>query len=64
MYDWFTWLDAQADPSVCSKCGKLVRRDELEAGHRIPLKDGGTNTIDNLVCLCKDCHKKYECTAT
>ena len=30
----------------------------LEVDHKIPLSDGGTNDIDNLWLLCRDCHKK------
>ena len=26
--------------------------------HKIPIKDGGTNDLFNLIPLCKDCHEK------
>ena len=29
----------------------------LEVDHRIPLSEGGSNDLDNLWLLCRDCHK-------
>lgn len=60
MYDWFTWLDSLPTEPHCSKCHKLLDRNTVEAGHITPMAKGGTNTIDNLVPLCKDCFKEQE----
>jgi 5-methylcytosine-specific restriction endonuclease McrA len=46
------------DRHRCTNCGrKGGRRVELHAHHVIPLSRGGTNTLDNLVTLCRDCHR-------
>lgn len=31
----------------------------LELEHIVPVKDGGTNDITNLVAICPNCHKRY-----
>ena len=38
----------------CRKCGRAGR---LEVHHRQPLKDGGSNDLENLLTLCVSCHK-------
>ena len=40
---------------ICQLCNK--RFDILEIHHIKPISQGGTNTKDNLICLCHDCHK-------
>lgn len=42
--------------NTCEFCGATHVR--VEAHHVIPAKDGGTNDLTNLVCLCKSCHEK------
>ncbi len=39
----------------CEKCGSF---DNLSVHHKMPLSQGGTNEISNLVVLCKTCHEK------
>ena len=42
----------------CGECGKeIFDIREIEIHHKKPLKDGGTNTINNLISLCHKCHK-------
>ena len=46
--------------SQCERCGvsgEATRKGNLEVHHKIPLKDGGTNNIKNLMLLCRKCHK-------
>lgn len=38
----------------CQKCG--AKNTQLFAHHKTPLSWGGSNDIDNLMTLCKDCH--------
>ena len=39
----------------CVDCGG---KEELEVHHIVPLAEGGTNTPDNLITLCKRCHRR------
>lgn len=45
---------------ICSGCGENFskRRHLLHPHHKVSVFKGGSNTLDNLVCLCKDCHEK------
>jgi len=52
------------DNFSCQECGVKRRDQELDVHHIRPLSRGGTNELDNLITLCKECHKnkhrKYE----
>lgn len=47
----------QRDDGLCQIC--LRPKTNLEAHHITPLSEGGENTLDNLITLCEDCHKKH-----
>ena len=42
----------------CMVCGRDGEKYPLEIHHIFPVRAGGTNKIDNLVLLCRLCHKK------
>ncbi|MFJ8041197.1 HNH endonuclease [Kitasatospora sp. NPDC096147] len=42
------------DRFTCQLCGS---RSELEVDHKTPVAQGGTWELDNLVTLCRSCHK-------
>lgn len=44
---------------VCQSCGD---EEDLHAHHIVPRSEGGPDTPENLVILCKYCHPKYEGT--
>lgn len=49
---------AQAQSWKCPQCGEhLFNGEELHTHHKIRVKDGGTDKVDNLVHLHKTCHK-------
>lgn len=66
IYDY--WLDyppdwddrrtkvKKRDGESCSRCFSTSK--ELHVHHKVPLSRGGTNKIENLVLLCKDCHSE------
>lgn len=39
----------------CSICGNS---GDVDIHHKIPIKDGGTNEIENLIAVCRNCHEK------
>jgi hypothetical protein len=40
----------------CARCG--VMGTNLEVHHILPLSEGGSDTIDNILLLCPDCHRR------
>ncbi len=47
----------QRDNGVCQVC--LRPKTNIEAHHIIPLSEGGEDMLDNLMTLCKDCHRRH-----
>ena len=39
----------------CSMCGS---EQNVQVHHKIPIRDGGTNELENLIPLCRDCHQE------
>ena len=39
---------------ICQHCGQPA----LDAHHIIPVENGGEDTQENLVCLCRKCHQQ------
>jgi len=52
------------DRHRCKRCGrKGGRRVALHAHHIVPLSQGGTNSIDNLITVCGACHRQIHAGA-
>ena len=49
------------DSFTCQYCGRKAPDVILEIDHIIPVKEGGTNDIMNLVTSCKDCNRGKSC---
>lgn len=53
---------AQGRCEACLKPAPFLRRGDnlpyLEVHHRIPLADGGEDTIENAIALCPNCHRR------
>lgn len=41
----------------CKRCGS---KEDLGAHHIIPRDENGSNSLDNLICLCNTCHDWVE----
>lgn len=50
----------QRDNHTCQRCLTKMAGKKLDVHHKIPVRKGGTDTTDNLVTLCKPCHRKIE----
>lgn len=46
------------DNNTCQKCS--IQLKSLDIHHIIPKSIGGANTYDNLISLCKKCHREVE----
>lgn len=47
----------QRDDYTCQKCGREGTGDTIQAHHIHPQWAGGENSIDNLITLCRHCHR-------
>jgi 5-methylcytosine-specific restriction protein A len=45
---------------VCDYCHKSMLGEVPEIHHIIPISDGGTNMLNNLMALHKRCHQKLD----
>ena len=53
---------AKGQCEACKKAAPFFRKSDgrpyLEVHHKIPLANGGKDTIDNVIALCPNCHRK------
>src|SRR5258706_6806773 len=46
------------DGQVCAQCRTIVKDDDIEFDHVIPVARGGPTTVENLRILCRSCNRK------
>ncbi len=56
-YAWKQQSNEMCKKGICHRCGS---RENLNVHHIIPVKDGGTRDLKNLVVLCDSCHTIVE----
>jgi predicted GTPase len=54
---WNTYIGNEKSIGDCYVCGKDISIQYYECGHIISVKDGGSDTIDNLRPVCGKCNK-------
>jgi 5-methylcytosine-specific restriction endonuclease McrA len=56
----------ERDGGICRDCGKTEAQNgrQLHVHHIQPREEGGSNDLENLVCLCSSCHLKREWALT
>jgi len=47
----------ERDGYICQVCGS---RESLIVHHMVPIRMGGTHSLDNLMTLCRSCHNRWE----
>jgi 5-methylcytosine-specific restriction endonuclease McrA len=51
----------ERDNYTCKMCGN---KEELHVHHIIPIKEGGSDDLTNLITLCVNCHSKQHPTVS
>lgn len=41
----------------CVRCGRSFRKGDMDIDHIVPQMYGGSDSLDNLQCLCKHCNR-------
>lgn len=54
---WSKWAKKRAH-NRCQLCGRGGKQVKLDTHHITPIKQGGSTNPQNLICLCKKCHRK------
>jgi hypothetical protein len=44
----------------CAICGKPANEVALDVAHIVPLHSGGSTSVENLTCLCPNCHRLFD----
>lgn len=44
----------------CVKCGKSFRKGDMDIDHIVPKSKGGSNSRENLQCICKHCNRSKQ----
>lgn len=44
----------------CVKCGRSFRKGDMDIDHIIPKSMGGSNSRENLQCICKHCNRSKQ----
>ncbi len=42
---------------TCVRCGRKLRKGDVDIDHIIPQSRGGRDNLDNLQCMCKHCNR-------
>ena len=58
--DWFKDNESNHGWYTCSKCGKKIRKAEVDIDHIIPQKYLKIDHVGNLQCLCKHCNRSKQ----
>ena len=57
---WFENNKSDHGWYTCAKCGKKVRKADVDIDHIIPQKHKGSDSLWNLQCLCKHCNRSKQ----
>ncbi len=57
---WFKNNESNHGWYTCAKCGKKIRKADVDIDHIIPRKHGGSDRLYNLQCLCKHCNRSKQ----
>lgn len=55
--EWFKHNESNHGWYTCAKCGKKLRKADVDIDHIVPQKYGGSDRLFNLQCLCKHCNR-------
>ncbi len=55
--DFFEENDSNYGWYTCVRCGKKLRKGDVDVDHILPQKHGGGNGTHNLQCLCVHCNR-------
>lgn len=58
--EWFANNKSDHGWYTCAKCGKKMRKGDVDIDHIIPQKRRGPDSLWNLQCMCKHCNRSKQ----
>ncbi len=58
--DWFNNNESNHGWYTCVRCGKKLRKGDVDIDHIIPQNKGGRHDLNNLQCMCKHCNRSKQ----
>ena len=58
--DWFNNNESNHGWHTCVRCGKKLRKGDVDIDHIIPQNKGGRHDLNNLQCMCKHCNRSKQ----
>ena len=58
--NWFKENKSDHGWYTCVRCGKKIRKSDVDIDHIIPQKYGGSDNAWNLQCMCKHCNRSKQ----
>lgn len=57
---WFENNSSNHGWYKCVRCGKKLRKNEVDIDHIIPRHRGGSDKLNNLQCMCRTCNRSKQ----
>ena len=54
---WFDNNESNYGWYTCVRCGKKLRKGDVDIDHIIPQSYGGSDNLNNLQCMCRHCNR-------
>lgn len=42
---------------TCVRCGRKLRKSDVDIDHIVPQSCGGSDNVENLQCMCRNCNR-------
>lgn len=59
---WFGANPSNHGWYTCVRCGKKLRKGDVDIDHIIPQNRGGRDNLNNLQCMCRHCNRSKQDT--
>lgn len=57
---WLENNDSNCGWYECVRCGKKLRKGDMDIDHIVPQSYGGGHELNNLQCMCRSCNRSKQ----
>lgn len=58
--EWFDNNNSNCGWYTCVRCSKKLRKGDVDIDHIVPQKHGGSDRLNNLQCMCRNCNRSKQ----